>query len=85
MSDYSDIRDATDSPDRPIPDGFTSEWDCTVWNRGKVYLWSDVYEAWLDCDLWVSIKPFESIGSAFERRMDHPMWLCYAVFFVDEV
>jgi hypothetical protein len=84
MSDYSDIRDATDSPERTAPDGWTAEWDTTVWNRGKVFRWSDVYEAWLDCEVWLSIKPFMTIGDAFEDRMDHPMWLDYAVFFVDE-
>jgi hypothetical protein len=84
MSDYSDILDATVYPDRPIPNGCFAQWNCTIWNRGKVYRWSDVYEGWLDCEVWVSIKPFESISEAFERRMDHPMWLGYAVFFVDE-
>jgi hypothetical protein len=81
MSDYSDILDAAKSPDRPVPDGWTEEYDCTLWNRCKVFRWSDVYSAWLDCEVWVSVRPFEPIAQAFERRMDHPMWLDYAVFF----
>mgnify|MGYP006292889383 CR=1 FL=1 len=81
MSDYSDIRDATDCPARPVPDGWTDQWDSTLWNAGRVFRWSDVYEAWLDCQVSVTVKPLESIDTAFERRMDHPMYLDYAVFF----
>jgi len=84
MSDYSDIADATYSADRPVPDGWTAEWDFTIWNRGKVFRWSDVYEAWLDCEAWVTVKPNMTIEAAFEDRMDHPMWLDYSIFFVDE-
>jgi len=81
MSNYSDILDAVDSPDRPIPDGFTNQWNPLVWNAGFVYRWSDVYSCWLDCEDMVTVKPNMTLDQAFEDRMDHPMWLDYAIFF----
>lgn len=81
MLNAKDILDATYSPNRPTPDGFTGEWDTTVWNAGFIFMWSDVYDAWLDCERLVTVKPFMTIEEAFEDRMDSPMWLDYAIFF----
>jgi hypothetical protein len=63
------------------PDGYTEDYDCQLWNVGHVFRWSDVYEAWLDCEVRLTIKPNMPISEAFEDRMDHPLWKDYAVFF----
>ena len=84
MSDYSDIRDATDCPGHPVPAGWTDEWDTTIWNVGWVFRWSPVFNGWVDQRITLTVKPFETLGDAFERRMDHAMWLDYAIFFTDE-
>lgn len=67
--------------DRPMPDGYTEDYDSTVWNAGFVYRWSEVYEAWLDCERVITVKPGQSVFDAFEDRMDCPLWDGYAVFF----
>jgi len=69
---------------KPIPDGYTDQWDRTVWNVGHVFRWSEVYSAWLDCNVRLSVKPNMTLEQAYEGRMDEPMWPDYAVFFVCE-
>jgi hypothetical protein len=83
MTIEREIREATYYQDRPVPDGYTEDYDCQLWNVGHVFRWSDVYEAWLDCEVRLSIKPNMTIGQAFAEQMDHPMWLDYSVFFVE--
>lgn len=68
---------------QPAPDGYTENYDSSLWNVGHVFSWSNVYEAWLDCSVRLSIKPDMPISEAFEERMDHPMWDEFAVFFVE--
>ena len=68
--------------EHPTPDGYTKEWDFTLWNVGHVFRWSDVYEAWLECGR-CTVKPGQTLGEAFEAWADHPMWLDYAVFFAE--
>ena len=80
-SEYAEMMDAVAPKDRPNPDGFTAEWDFTIWNVGYVYRWSDVCECWLDCEVSVTVKPNVTLDRAFEGCMDHPMWLDYAIFF----
>ena len=31
-----------------------------------------------------AVKPGQTLGEAFEAWVDHPMWLDYSIFFVDE-
>ena len=66
---------------RELPDGYTDQHDSDVWNVGHVFRWSDVYGAWLDCDIRLTVKPNMPIRDAFEARMAEPMWSEYAVFF----
>jgi hypothetical protein len=68
---------------RPIPDGYTDQYDSIAWNVGHVFRWSDVYEAWLDCERVVTVKPGMTPDEAFEARMDHPMWPDYSIFFAE--
>ncbi len=67
---------------RELPDGYTDQHDSTIWNVGHVFSWSNVYEAWLDCNGQLTVKPNMTVRDAFENFMDHPMWDNYAVFFV---
>ena len=68
----------------PVPDGFTDRWDCTIWNVGFVFRWSEVYSGWLNCEIRVTVKPNMALSDAFEDRMDEPMWPEYAIFFLRE-
>jgi len=72
----------TSVSNRPVPDGYTEEWDSTTWNVGFIFRWSEVYEAWLDCTAMATVKPGQSLCEAFEARMDGPMWNDYTIFFV---
>ena len=72
----------TSVSNRPVPDGYTEEWDDTVWNVGYVFQWSAVYEAWLDHRIRLTVKPGQSLCEAFEAHMDEPMWNEYTIFFV---
>lgn len=69
---------------RPVPDGYTEEWDSTIWNVGHVFMWSDVYECWLDHDLMITVKPGQTLSEAYTAVTDEPLWKQYNVFFVDE-
>ena len=69
---------------RELPDGYTDQHDSDLWNVGHVFLWSTVYEAWLDCGVRLSIKPNVSVRDAFEEHFDCPMWNDHAVFFDSE-
>jgi len=66
---------------RELPDGYTDEHDSTVWNIGYVFMWSDVYDAWLDCGVQLAVKPDMTVREAFEDYMDEPMWPGYSIFF----
>ena len=74
-----------DATTAPAPDGYTDEYDYTAWNVGHVFRWSDVYEAWLDCEVRLTVRPNMTIEHAFVARMNHPMWNAYAVFFAEGV
>ena len=67
---------------RPVPDGYTEEWDSAYWTTGFVFRWSKVYEAWLDCHVQITVKPGQSLSSAYFGHMDEPMWNDYTIFFV---
>jgi len=66
---------------RPIPDGYTDDHDSTLWNVGHVFMWSDVYDAWLDCEIQLTVKPDMTVKEAFEDYMGEPMWREYTIFF----
>jgi hypothetical protein len=65
---------------RPVPDGFTAEWNHTVWNVGFVFRWSDVYEAWLACGE-CAVRPGQMLSDAFAEWSGQPMFDDYAIFF----
>jgi hypothetical protein len=67
---------------RELPDGYTDQHDSNTWNVGHVFRWSNLYEDWLNCDVWLTVKPNVTIKDAYEDFMDEPMWPGYAVFFV---
>lgn len=73
----------TPASNRPVPTGYTEHWDFTIWNVGHVYLWSDVYRAWMKCGR-CTVKPGQVLGDAFEAWAGHSMWLDYSIFFVEE-
>ena len=73
-----------DCSEKPIPDGYTNQWDRAIWNVGHVFLWSEVYSVWLDCNVRLTVKPDTTLEQAYEDRMGEPMWSDYAVFFVNE-
>jgi hypothetical protein len=64
-----------------LPTGYTDQHDSSIWNVGEVFMWSNVYECWLDCKIRLTVKPNMTIEDAFEARMDEPMWSEYSVFF----
>ena len=66
---------------RSVPDGFTGEWDSTIWNVGFVFRWSDVYEVWLDCNISLTVKPGQALCEAFDDRMEGPPRPEYTIFF----
>lgn len=66
---------------RPVPDGYTEKWDKTVWNNGFVFRWSEAYDDWLKCELVVTVKPGQSLWTAFEAHTGGPMWDEYTIFF----
>lgn len=66
---------------RQVPDGYTEEWNSTTWNVGFVFVWSEVYEAWMDACVMITVKPGQALREAFEARMGEPMWRDYTVFF----
>lgn len=66
---------------RLVPDGYTEEWDNTIWNAGFLFQWSDVYEGWLYAGVVLTVKPDQTLSEAFEGRMDEPMWSDYTIFF----
>jgi hypothetical protein len=68
-------------PNVAPPDGYTDQHDSSKWNVGEVFQWSSVYEAWMDCEIRLTVKPNVPVRLAFEDRMGHPMWEGYAVFF----
>lgn len=68
---------------RPIPDGFTEEWDSTLWNVGIVFFWSEVFETWLEHGR-CTVKPGQSLCEAYEVWADEPMGSEYSIFFVRE-
>jgi len=73
-----------DCKGRAIPDGYTDQYDSTIWNVGHVFRYSDVYDGWLDCNIRLSIKPDESIVDAYTAYTDEPMFDVYSVFFASE-
>ena len=68
---------------RPIPEGYTTEWDNTIWNVGIVFLWSDIFDDYLQSGR-ITVKPGDTLAEAFEREMNEPMWKEFEVFFVNE-
>jgi hypothetical protein len=68
---------------REIPDGFQLEWDNTTWNVGFVFIWSDVYECYLQQGQ-ITVKPGDTLTEAFERVVGEPLFSDREVFFVKE-
>lgn len=74
----------TNVTSKPVPDGYTVEWDNTIWNVGHIFRWSDLYEGWLNYEHRVTVKPGQGLGEVFEGATGEPMWLHYRIFFVNE-
>jgi hypothetical protein len=70
-------------PTIAAPDGYTEEFDKSTWNVGHVFRYSAVYDAWLDCEIRLTVKPNVTIGEAFADFMGEPMWADYNIFFVE--
>ena len=70
-----------DCKGRVIPDGFSDQFDSTIWNVGFVFRYSEVFDTCLDCGVSLSVKPNMTIADAFADRMEEPMSDDYAVFF----
>ena len=51
--------------ERPVPDGYTEEWDSATWNVGFVFRWSEVYEAWLELSVQLTVKPGQTRSDPF--------------------
>lgn len=66
---------------RPVPDGYTEEWDDSIWNAGHIFKWSNVCGLWLDCERLVTVRPGQTLSEAYEARMDEPMWNSSTIFF----
>ena len=68
---------------RPVPDGYTEDWNSEHWNVGIVFRWSRVYDAWLECGR-CTVKPGQTLSEAYEAWADEPMWTDYTIFFAEE-
>ena len=66
------------------PDGFTEDWNTTIWNVGFVFRWSEVFECWLDCQIVLTVRPNQTLSEAYELRMGEPLVVGYDIFFVNE-
>ncbi len=68
---------------RDIPDGFTTEWDNTLWNVGHTFQWSEFYQQYMKAGS-ITVKPGQTLAEAFESVIGEPMWPDYEIFFVKE-
>jgi hypothetical protein len=66
---------------RPIPEGFTLEWDNTIWNVGHTFQWSDVFQQYMKQGT-IAVKPGQTLPEAFQSILGEPMWPEYEIFFI---
>lgn len=52
---------------RKIPEGYTLEWDQSVWNVGIVFEWSEYFKKFLLRGR-ISLKPGETLVECLERN-----------------
>jgi hypothetical protein len=70
-----------DCKGRIIPDGFSDQFDSTIWNVGFVFRYSGVIDMWLDCNIGLTVKPDMSVEDAYEAHTGDTMSDDYNVFF----
>ena len=68
---------------REVPEGFTIEWDDTIWNVGHPFMWSDVYSGYLKMTGVLTVKPGQTLPEAWDAFYDQPMFSEYEIFFVE--
>lgn len=52
---------------REIPEGYTLEWDQSIWNVGIVFAWSEQFKKFLHRGI-ISLKPSETLVECLERH-----------------
>lgn len=52
---------------RPIPEGYTIEWNKETWNVGFLFIWSEVFENYLTSGR-ITVRPNETIPEALVRE-----------------
>ena len=66
------------------PEGFsTTDEPMDIWRVGFLYVWSDVFESWLDDRAMLSIKPGETGKEAYLREFGETLPHTDSVFWVD--
>jgi len=68
---------------REIPEGFQLDWNSETWNVGFVFVWSEVFEGYLQQGQ-ITVKPGDTLSEAFERAVGEPLFSDREVFFVKE-
>lgn len=69
---------------REIPEGYALSWNDQIWNVGYVFMWSEVYDCYLEHGR-ITIRPNDSLAESFERGYDMPMTTEYEIFFLKEL
>lgn len=69
---------------RPVPEGFTLEWDKSAWNVGFVFMWSEVYQCYMKKGM-LTVKPEQTLAEAYEVWADEPMFSENEIFFSDSL
>jgi hypothetical protein len=67
---------------RPVPEGYSQDWDQSIWNVGVVFEWSKYYKKFLLRGR-ISLKPGETLVECLERH-DYRTNGDFEVFFVEE-
>lgn len=71
----------------PAPEGFTREWDDSIWNAGHVFRWSPVFGGFVrdvNFRAGITVKPGECLQDAYKRAYgEHYDPTTTEIFFVE--
>lgn len=69
---------------RPIPDGYTLDYNPDIWNVGHVFRWAEFFGQYAKDTQLVSIAPNEKLAVAYERAFGEPQPTNVEIFFSEK-
>ena len=67
---------------REIPNGYTLDWDKSIWNLGQVFVWSYAFDGYLLGPI-ITVRPNERLNDAYKRETKNNLTQDTEIFFVD--